>query len=146
MDQVLPRPLSILLTMTAATPPAGCSATGSEPPNLDERTKKSFDFLQDATKQLITLATAILTFTITFLKDLADTAGHNPRTLMTGCWILLVLSTIFGLLVLLNLTGVLAQPSLEPKIYRGSIRLFSTAQLAAFALALLFALAFALAW
>lgn len=45
---------------------------------IDERTKKALDFLLDATKQLIVLATAILTFTIAFLKDIAKEAGINP--------------------------------------------------------------------
>lgn len=113
--------------------------------DFGERVKKSFDYLQDSTKQLITLATAILTFTITFLKDIAKNAGDIPRILMTLSWVFLVASAIFGLVTLLNMTGVLGKPSETPDIYRSSIRLFSGLQLGAFAIALIFAVVFAVA-
>ena len=121
--------------MSGQTPPA------EVPGALDDRTKKAFDFLQDATKQIITLATAILTFTITFLKDIAKNADDVSRNLLTGSWIFLVVSAIAGLFVLLNMSGVLAKVT-KPDIYKGSIRFLSLAQLGAFALALVLALAF----
>jgi hypothetical protein len=126
--------------------PPGSAQNAPAQSAFDERVKKSFDFLQDATKQLITLATVILTFTITFLKDVAKTAGEGPRFWITLCWISLVVSCGFGLLVLLNMTGVLGKPSETPDIYRPSIRLFSGLQLLGFGLALVFALAFATTW
>jgi hypothetical protein len=110
-------------------------------PELDERTKKSFDFLQDATKQLIALATAILTFTLTFLKDLASQSGDPARLVLTGSWVCLVVSAIAGLLVLLNMTGVLVKEP-KPDIYKGSIRCLALVQLSAFGLALILALWF----
>ncbi len=113
---------------------------------LDSRVAKSFDFLQDATKQIIALATAILTFTITFLKDIAGSAGTVPRAFLTASWICLVASAIAGLFVLLNMTGILASPSEKPDVYRGSIRLLSGVQLFTFGSALIFALVFAVTW
>lgn len=110
------------------------------------RANKSFDFLQDATKQLIALATVILTFTITFLKDLATSAGADARTILTLGWIALVVSAVAGLLVLFNMAGVLAKSELEANIYIGSIRLFSSVQLVAFAVALIFTLWFGISW
>lgn len=129
--------------MTVETPPAAQVLVQSTDAlaTLDERTKKSFDFLQDATKQLIALATAILTFTITFLKDIAKDAGDPARIVLTLSWTGLVVSAIAGLFVLLNMTGVLVKDS-KPDIYKTSIRLFSCVQLAAFGLALILALVF----
>ena len=82
--------------------PAALDAPGAPdvPGTLDDRTKKSFDFLQDATKQLIALATAILTFTITFLKDIAKNADDSARIVLTLSSIALVISAIAGLFVL----------------------------------------------
>ena len=36
---------------------------------MDESTKKAFDFASDVTKQLITVASAIVTISVTFSKD-----------------------------------------------------------------------------
>jgi hypothetical protein len=116
------------------------------PAPIDPRANKAFDFLQDATKQLIALATAILTFTITFLKDLAAEAGADARTLLTGAWIALVVSAVAGLFVLFNMAGVLAKEELNVDIYKGSIRLLSLGQFCAFALALGLILWFGLTW
>ena len=129
--------------MPAQTPPAPQTSDQSAdaPGSLDDRTRKSFDFLQDATKQLIALATAILTFTITFLKDIAKDSGDPARIVLTLSWMGLVTSAIAGLLVLLNMTGVLVKDS-RPDIYKASIRCFSFLQLAAFGLALILALVF----
>lgn len=107
---------------------------------------KAFDFLQDATKQLIGLASVILTFTITFLKDIATDAGPDARHLLTWAWVALVVSAIAGLFVLFNMAGNLASAGVDATIYRGSIRLFSVIQLVAFAAALLFALLFGATW
>jgi uncharacterized membrane protein len=129
--------------MTVQTPPAPEVPVKSTdvPGTLDDRTKKSFDFLQDATEQLIALATAILTFTITFLKDIAKNAGDSTRIVLTLSWIALVVSAIAGLFVLLNLTGVLTKEP-RPDFYKASIRFFSFIQLLAFGLALILALVF----
>jgi uncharacterized membrane protein len=128
--------------MGAQTPPAQELPTmPANLPKVNDRTNKSFEFLQDATKQLITLATAILTFTITFLKDFASSSGSPARIVLTTSWACLVISAIAGLFVLLNMTGVLTKES-KPDIYKPSIRLFSLAQLLAFGVALILALWF----
>jgi hypothetical protein len=48
---------------------------------------KAFEFVQDATKQLITLSAAIVALTITFYKDFATGASECSRNLMTVSWI-----------------------------------------------------------
>lgn len=112
-------------------------------PAFDDRLKKSFDFAQDAIKQQITLATVILTFTITFLKDIATDAGEPARIAMTVAWVLLVVSAVFGLLALLVMTGTLATASLDPSINRRETRILALLQLGAFAIALIAILVFA---
>jgi hypothetical protein len=115
--------------------------------DFGERAKKSFDFLQDTTKQVIALATAILTFTLTFLKDVAKGAGQTSYTIMTVAWALLVVSALLGFLVLFNMTGVLDPANAEPPtIYKSSIRLFSGLQQLLFVVALLALLLFAITW
>lgn len=114
--------------------------------SFDERIKKSFDFLQDVTKQLITLATAILTFTLTFVANVAKEAAEDPRRLLTISWILLVASCGFGIIVLLSMTGMLGRADAKRDIYSPATRWFSFAQLSSFGIALAFAVAFGVTW
>ncbi len=123
-------------------------ATDPEVPvTFDDRVKKSFDFLQDVTKQIITISAAILTFTLSFLKDLATTADRDAREWLTRSWVLFVVSSFFGLFVLLSMTGVLGSPSdKKPTIYKTPTRILSFLQLAAFFLALMCAAIFGITW
>lgn len=81
--------------------------------SFDESRKKAFDFCADATKQLITLSTAIIAFTVTFGKDFLGTVPDNSRIFAYLAWGAHVLSIIFGLVVLLALTAQL-QPKKTP--------------------------------
>ena len=47
---------------------------------MEPRIEKAFAFAQETTKQLITLSTAVITLTITFLKDVVKAApvGSAP--------------------------------------------------------------------
>lgn len=47
--------------------------------DIDERTKKAFDFYADSTKQLITLSTAIIALMITFAKDILKPADGYAK-------------------------------------------------------------------
>jgi len=76
---------------------------------MDEQRKKAFDFAQETSKQLITLATAVIGLTITFAKDFVGGVHGFPRCLAVISWALLLASVAFGLLTLMALTG-----SLEP--------------------------------
>ena len=62
---------------------------------------KAFDFAADATKQLIAVATGIITATAVFSKDL-DLAA---RVAALVSWIILTGSVLFGLGALLSMTG-----------------------------------------
>jgi len=81
----------------------------------------AFKFASDFSKQLITLATGIIALTITFLKDvLGWTNGVTPRPingheLLNWAWYLFFLSILFGVWLLMALTGEL-EPSDQPHV------------------------------
>jgi hypothetical protein len=77
---------------------------------LDEALKKAFDFAADLAKQLLTLATAIITLTITFAKDFLPLAA-SPETKRWAlyAWCAFLLSIICGVWTLMALTGTLDQ-------------------------------------
>lgn len=87
-----------------------------------ETRKKAFDFCADATKQLITLSTAIIAFTVTFGKDFLGAVPDESRILAYLAWGAHVLSIIFGLLVLLALTAQLEPKKTQSAAYVPSIR------------------------
>lgn len=69
---------------------------------------KSFDFAQDLTKQLITLATAIIGLEITFAKDLVTNITDGLlQILLGGSWVLFLFSIVAGIFTLMSLTGTL---------------------------------------
>lgn len=70
---------------------------------------EAFKFAQDLVKQIITLATGVLTITLTFLEKVSGASG--PKTAggwLTAAWIVLIVSILAGLLALMGLTGALA--------------------------------------
>ena len=77
---------------------------------MEDQTKLAFDFARDTTKQLITLSTAIIAFTVTFGKDFLGKPDNFGRTLVVISWVGFLASVIFGVWTLLALTG-----TLEPK-------------------------------
>jgi len=106
---------------------------------LSDATAKAFDFAQDVTKQVLTLATGILALTITFIKDFANHAPRAAEVLMGLSWVAYLVSVVFGLWTLMALTGTL-QPlrpdNLKPSIQGINVRRPATLQLACFFVAL----------
>jgi hypothetical protein len=77
-------------------------------PDIDERTKKAFDFYADSTKQLITLSTAIIALMITFANEILTPAdSHYAKFPLLLALVVYVVSICCGLITLLNLTGQL---------------------------------------
>jgi hypothetical protein len=101
---------------------------------MDEKTKKAFDFAQDVTKQLITLATAVITITVTFLKDIATDAPKGARVWLELAWLLYVVSIPFGVLTLMGLTSNLEDPA--PNIRGLNVRVPAAVQILCFTAAL----------
>jgi hypothetical protein len=97
---------------------------------LDDRRGKSFNFAQDLTKQLITLATAVIALTITFHTDVA--AGDGETMLLASAWIAFILCVVFGVGVLMTLTGNLERAREQPTVYAPNTVLLAKAQVLAF--------------
>jgi hypothetical protein len=103
---------------------------------------KAFDFAADLSKQLITLASAILAVTITFSKDTPVTA----RVWAFAAWLAFIVSIVFGIAALATFTAILQPKKLvvpqtaRPTIWSGT--LFPQLQVAAFLLAVALTIAF----
>jgi hypothetical protein len=105
---------------------------------MDESSKKAFDFAADLTKQLITVASAIVTLTVTFSKDTPAPA----RGWAYLAWLFFLISILLGFGTLMCMTGEL-QPKANngvgtnnPSIWRGNITFFSSAQIGTFLIAI----------
>jgi hypothetical protein len=88
--------------------------------SFTERQQKAFDFCADATKQLLTVATAIIAFTITFAKDFVVNVRNSAKIWAYLSWSGYLLSIVCGILTLYALTAQL-EPS-QPSIHPPSIR------------------------
>jgi hypothetical protein len=86
---------------------------------MDDQTKAAFDFARDCTKQLITLATGIITLEITFKKDFVGPLPDGVHIYALLSWIAFLLSVVFGIWTLLALTGTLETSKNVPVSIRG---------------------------
>src|SRR2546425_9281548 len=77
---------------------------------MDDQRAKAFDFAADVTKQLLTLATAIVAFTITFSGNFSTALSRGGGPYLGAAWVAFLVSIIFGLWTLLALTGTV-EPS-----------------------------------
>jgi hypothetical protein len=95
---------------------------------------KAFEFAQEATKQLITLATAVIALTITFLTDVVKEAPTGSAPWLQAAWIFYLVSIAFGVFTLLALTGSLgtSKEGKTPSIYAKNVVLPSMAQVFSF--------------
>jgi len=106
--------------------------------------EKAFDFAQEATKQLIALATGVIALTVTFLTNVVKTAPAGSVGFLQASWVLFLLSIVFGVATLLMLAGNLERPGegKMPSIYRGNIVVPSILQILTFCSAVACVLAF----
>lgn len=75
--------------------------------------QKAFDFSSDYTKLLMTLATAAITFMVTFLSDVFSKDFMTQKLLLVLSWLTFLLSIGCGMLKLMALTGNL--DPIQPK-------------------------------
>lgn len=66
---------------------------------------KQFDVASDIDKTLLTLATGILTLTITFSKDFLPKVDGTDKDLLEVGWVLLMGSVFFGVWLLFAISG-----------------------------------------
>ena len=110
-----------------------------------ERLKKAFDFSADLTKQMITLATGIITLTITFNKDFMTHPGNGPKGYAYIAWYFFLTSIAFGVLTLAALTGNLdaKDKTAAPTIYAPNIVVLSIVQFLTFGIGMFLTILFA---
>lgn len=111
-----------------------------EEQDLSDAAAKAFDFAQDVTKQVLTLATAIIALTITFFKNFAGHATYDAKVIMGCSWIAYLVSVILGLWTLMALTGTLqplSSANTRLSIQGMNVRLPASLQLFAFFIALI---------
>ena len=107
----------------------------------EELIKKAFDFASVTIKQLITLSTALLAFSITF-KGNFDHCGSEIILLI--CWIFFFFSVLSGIWTLMALTGTLEKSTEEVEkpvklsIYGSNVKYPYLAQILFFIIGLLF--------
>ncbi len=111
---------------------------------MDEQTKAAFTSAAETSKQILSLATGVITLEITFLKDVALKAPFCLRYLLGTSWILLLLSVVAGVWALLALTGTLGSSSqLNPASISGTnIKVPAALQILLFLFGLLLSVAF----
>ena len=115
---------------------------------MDEFRNKAFDFAADLAKQLITLATGIITITITFAKDFLPRGAAPAAKLWAMCaWYAFLISIVCGVWMLMALTGTLDQKPGQsyPISIRGSnVTIPATLQILFFLAGLLLTIVFAM--
>ena len=107
---------------------------------MDDQIKLGFQFAQDFDKQLITISTAVLAFSVTFTKDLfKQVPGNSGARFLGTAWFGYTLSILFGLLQLMALTGKLIPLSKESAVtdVGDGTRFFAICQIVTFFLATL---------
>jgi hypothetical protein len=119
---------------------------------FNTRKQKSFDYTSEAAKQLITIATAITVFTVTFNKDVAGGQPGNMvetnKWLLITAWIYFFISILGGLLTIYLLVGQLdsgeddTMVSSNPSIWNKPVNFAMIFQQASFVSGLFFTATF----
>jgi hypothetical protein len=102
-----------------------------------DQAKPSFEAVREATKQILTLSTAVLGLSLTFWEKtrLPQTSVDGAAWLVVAGWAVYSVSILFGVLTLQALAGNLERPQNPlrgPSIYTPSIRLVYGLHLYAF--------------
>jgi hypothetical protein len=88
---------------------------------LDPDVLKSFDAVSDLVKQLITLSTAVIALTITFLTGVVRTVPPKASRNLKTAWVLYCLTVLFGIGAMMAIAGTLGSTSATKNIYQPNI-------------------------
>lgn len=103
---------------------------------------KAFDFASGITKLLISLATGVITITLTFGSNyLTKLVTILHPCYLLWSWILLAFSVSSGILVLMAMTGILSK-SEHPNVYSCNVRFLEVLQIISFLIGLFLAISF----
>lgn len=104
--------------------------------------EKSFEYANSAIKLIIGLSTGVLTFTITFIKDIIGDNCVNAFWCLETAWFILVSSIFFGLWTMLAITGSIDRLEEDPNsninINSANVRIPSTLSIISFLLGIIF--------
>ena len=104
-----------------------------DPPPWNDRTKAAFDAARDSSKQVLTLTTAVLALSITFIDKIVglDTLTPGDRARLQWTWVIYGLSVLAGVWTLLALTGSTGSKA-EANINAPNVRLPALLQMLTF--------------
>lgn len=109
--------------------------TGS---GMTEARKKAFDLAAEAAKQILTLSVAVITFSVTFLKDIFQIQSHPVPNFAYGvlvsAWVLFILSSVAGIYTLYGLCARALDP--DPELLESAAQTAAKWQMVLFLLAL----------
>ena len=119
---------------------------------MSEMTNTAFSFAQDTSKQVLVVATGIITITVALLGDIKAKLPSAAFADLHVAWVLDAVSVGFGVFTLMALTGRIARgtslsasaataPPSDP-LYAWSVRILFLFQLLTFLVALFFTIAF----
>lgn len=102
---------------------------------MEPSIQKAFEFAQETTKQVLTLASGIIAITVTFLNGKLAAYPSSTKDWLEWGWACYVASILFGVITLLTLAGNLERPQKgegNQSIYAVNITVPSALQLIAF--------------
>lgn len=127
-------------------PPPSPSGGAAQLPDPDiipnERRKLAVTQASDSVKQVITLSTVILTFTISFSTDITKDAVAEDQRWLYATWICLAVAVVFGVLALLAITGQVGTYKDNPDVYAGPTKFTAGGQMVFFGAALVLLVVF----
>src|SRR5882762_9987416 len=94
-------------------------------------TDLAFQFAKEVSTQLITIASALIGLSVTFIKDFTPSGQSWLRT----SWLLYIFSILFGVIALMTLTGTLETLAASKKtfeLFPQSTKLTAGAQIITF--------------
>jgi hypothetical protein len=100
---------------------------------MDEATKLGFEFAKELTFQLITLSTAVVALTITFIKEVLGGLSASAASRIQVAWACYIVSIIAGIWTAMALTGTLLSES-TVKTIEFNVQLPAVIQILAFLL------------
>jgi hypothetical protein len=101
---------------------------------MDSATTLAVNQVADLSKQLLTLATGIITITISLGKDLFQSASPSALRLLRKGWLCMLTSVLAGIWTLMALAGSIVATTIDPKhkIFELNVRIPSCIQILLF--------------
>jgi hypothetical protein len=101
---------------------------------MNDQLKAAFGSATEVVKNTLSLSTALLALSVTFLKDLNKNPTAAAVHVLEYSWVFLTLAAVLGVVTLMAITGTLArsQSLTGGDLYKSNVRLPMTAHLICF--------------